>query len=148
VHKTIYDYEITQHLADLAADHASQLSRALHEAFQRGAAISAAQYEDAVQVKASAETFFATHFNDFDAILSPAASGQAPLLSAGHTGDSIYCTAWTLAGLPCVTLPLLVGADDLPIGVQLIGAAEEDDRLLRTAAWMQRTLAASENGED
>jgi Asp-tRNA(Asn)/Glu-tRNA(Gln) amidotransferase A subunit family amidase len=36
---------------------------------------------------------------------------------------------------------LLVGDNDLPIGVQLIGPAEKDDRLLRTAGWLQTRLA-------
>ena len=39
-----------------------------------------------------------------------------------------------------MTLPVLVGEHGLPIGVQLIGAMEQDDRLFRTAAWMQRAL--------
>jgi Asp-tRNA(Asn)/Glu-tRNA(Gln) amidotransferase A subunit family amidase len=46
-----------------------------------------------------------------------------------------------LAGLPCVSLPLLVGDNNLPIGVQLIGPIEKDDRLLRTARWLQLHLA-------
>ena len=41
-----------------------------------------------------------------------------------------------------MTLPLLVGENGLPIGVQLIGPKERDDRLLRTARWLQETLAA------
>ncbi|MBT7999920.1 MAG: amidase, partial [Planktomarina temperata] len=56
-------------------------------------------------------------------------------------GDPIFCTLWTLAGLPCVSLPLLVGDNNLPIGVQLIGPIEKDDRLLRTARWLQLHLA-------
>jgi Asp-tRNA(Asn)/Glu-tRNA(Gln) amidotransferase A subunit family amidase len=40
-----------------------------------------------------------------------------------------------------VSLPLLVGETGLPIGVQLIGPAEKDNRLLRTARWLQTQLA-------
>jgi len=36
---------------------------------------------------------------------------------------------------------VLVGDTGLPIGVQLIGPIERDDRLLRTARWFQKTLA-------
>ncbi|MEO0633803.1 MAG: hypothetical protein AAFY52_06705 [Pseudomonadota bacterium] len=39
-------------------------------------------------------------------------------------------------------MPLLVGETDLPIGVQLIGPAHKDERLLRTARWCQVHLAA------
>ena len=54
----------------------------------------------------------------------------------------------SLAGLPALTLPLLVGENDLPIGVQLIGGAEEDDRLMRTAAWVQSALALDEPAQE
>ena len=107
---------------------------------ERGRGISQAQYEDALEVRNSALAFFEKHFHDFDAILSPSATGEAPLISSGTTGSPIFCRIPTLAGLPALTLPLLVGENNLPIGVQLIGGAEEDDRLLRTAAWMQNAL--------
>lgn len=145
VHRTIYDYEIRQNMAEIASNNWADLSDEMREALTRAFDISDAQYEDALAVKASAESFFASHFNDFDAILSPSASGEALPLSDGNTGDAVFCSIWTLAGLPCLTLPLLIGENDLPIGVQLIGGAEEDDRLLRTASWMQREL--SENNE-
>jgi Asp-tRNA(Asn)/Glu-tRNA(Gln) amidotransferase A subunit family amidase len=77
---------------------------------------------------------------DYDAIIAPSAAGEAPKFGNG-TGDPIFCTLWTLAGLPCVSLPLLVGETGLPIGVQLIGPAEKDYRLLRTARWLQTYVA-------
>lgn len=145
VHRTIYDYELRQNMKELAKQHWEDLSVEMHEALTRAEAVSQSQYEDALGVKTSAEQFFASHFNDFDAILSPSASGEAIPLSDGNTGDAIYCSVWTLAGLPCLTLPLLVGENDLPIGVQLIGGAEEDDRLLRTASWVQNTLIETQD---
>ena len=148
VHKVIYDYEITKNMEPIEADFADQLSAEVQAALVRGRAISEAQYTEALDVKSSADAFFASHFNDFDAIMAPSATGQALPLSAGNTGDAIFCTIWTLAGLPCLTMPLLVGENGLPIGVQFIGAVEEDDRLLRTAAWVQNTLSqAGEEGE-
>jgi Asp-tRNA(Asn)/Glu-tRNA(Gln) amidotransferase A subunit family amidase len=91
-------------------------------------------------MRRQAMAFFATLFTEFDAVISPAALGEAPLFETG-TGDPICQTIFTLAGLPALTLPLLVGDNDLPIGVQLVGGAEEDDRLLRTAKWMLAALA-------
>ena len=74
-------------------------------------------------------------------MISPASLGEAPLFEEG-TGDPICQTIFTLAGLPTVTLPLLVGDNDLPIGVQLAGGAEEDDRLLRTSNWLVAALSS------
>lgn len=144
VHKTIYDCEIAREMEPILTGNERQISQVMRDTIARGSEISDAQYQDALGVKDSAGAFFAEHFNDFDAILSPAASGEALALSDGSTGDAVYCTVWTLAGLPCLTLPLLVGGTGLPIGVQLIGAAEEDDRLMRTAAWVLRALSEDE----
>jgi Asp-tRNA(Asn)/Glu-tRNA(Gln) amidotransferase A subunit family amidase len=41
-----------------------------------------------------------------------------------------------MCGLPAVTLPLMQGANGLPLGVQLVGARHADGRLLRTARWL------------
>ncbi|WP_376744345.1 amidase [Marimonas arenosa] len=142
VQATIHEYEFCQHLADVIEAHWDKLSSTLQPVIERGRQISKAEYEDALAVKTSAQAFFADHFNDFDAILAPSATGEAPLIG-GSTGDPIFCTIWTLAGLPAISLPLLVGENGLPVGVQLIGAAEEDDRLLRTANWVQTTLATN-----
>ncbi|MHA6264774.1 amidase [Arenibacterium sp. CAU 1754] len=142
VQRIIHEYEINQHLNQMFTEHWEQISETLKPVITRARQISQAEYEDALAVKATAEAYFVEHFNDFDGILAPSATGEAPLLSAGGTGDPVFCTLWTLAGLPSLTLPILVGEHDLPIGVQLIGAQEEDDRLLRTAAWVQSTLAA------
>ena len=71
-------------------------------------------------------------FDEYDAILSPAAPGVAPK-GLGATGDPAFCTLWTLTGLPALSLPLLAGEGGLPLGVQLVGAPGRDARLLRTA---------------
>ena len=88
---------------------------------------------------AQTEDFFAEFFLDYDAILTPSSTGEAPLVTDG-TGDPVFCTIWTLAGLPALNIPLLVGGNGLPIGTQLVGGREEDDRLLRTANWILTEL--------
>lgn len=140
VHITIHEYEFCRHMADTIDNHFDQLSDSLKPVVERGRAISKDQYEDAMAVRQSAFEFCENHFNDFDAILAPSASGEAPLISSGGTGDPIFCRIWSLLGLPSLTVPLLVGENDLPIGAQLIGGVEEDDRLFRTTAWVQRAL--------
>lgn len=139
VHITIHEYEFCQHLAKLIDTHWGDFSDTLQPVISRGREITQTQYEDAMAVKATADAFFAKHFLDFDAVLCPSATGEAPLLASG-TGDPVFCRIASLCGLPAVSLPFLVGENSLPIGVQLFGAVEEDDRLLRTANWMQTTL--------
>ncbi|MDO7724632.1 MAG: amidase [Loktanella sp.] len=140
VQATIHEYEIAQHQAEVFETHWNQISDTLRPVITRARTITKTQYDDALAVKTSAEGFFKAFFMDYDAIIAPSAAGEAPKFGNG-TGDPIFCTLWTLAGLPCISLPMLVGEAGLPIGVQLIGPAEKDDRLLRTARWLQTHIA-------
>jgi len=40
-----------------------------------------------------------------------------------------------------VTLPLLRGANGLPLGVQLVGRRNFDARLLRSARWLEKKVS-------
>jgi Asp-tRNA(Asn)/Glu-tRNA(Gln) amidotransferase A subunit family amidase len=78
-------------------------------------------------------------FKQYDAILTPAAPGVAPKGEA--TGNPVFCSLWTLTGLPALSLPLLTGEGGMPLGVQLIGQAGDEARLMRTAHWLVEKLA-------
>ncbi|MDX1487916.1 MAG: amidase family protein, partial [Acidiferrobacterales bacterium] len=80
-------------------------------------------------------------FDSYDAILTPATTGVAPH-GLESTGSPVFCTIWTLCGTPAITLPLLQGSDDMPIGLQLVGPRGDDARLLRTARWLTQAVAA------
>ena len=41
-------------------------------------------------------------------------------------------------GLPSISLPLLTGKDNLPLGVQLVGNKLDDLRFLNTANWLEK----------
>ena len=79
-------------------------------------------------------------FDQFDAIVTTAARGEAPR-ELTTTGDPVFSVLWTYCGVPALNLPLLTGKDGLPIGVQLVGRRFDDGRLLRTANWLTRELA-------
>jgi Asp-tRNA(Asn)/Glu-tRNA(Gln) amidotransferase A subunit family amidase len=42
--------------------------------------------------------------------------------------------------MPAITLPLMRGANGLPLGVQLVGRRGFDARLMRTARWLVAKL--------
>ena len=141
--RLIYGYEIHQNLGDTWKEHGNILSESFHSGMADAAAVTQTQYEDAEEVRIAAQDWFKQFYMDFDAIVTPAAVGEAPLLGQG-TGDPVCCVTWNLVGLPCVSLPLLVGETGLPVGVQLVGAAREDDRLMRTTRWLLEDLRDSE----
>lgn len=124
------------HYVDRAPD---QLSDKLRELVADGRAMKAPDYLAARDMRGVLRDALAPIFKRFDAIVTPAAPGEAPE-GLGSTGDPIFCSLWTFCGLPAVTLPLLTGPNDLPVGVQLVGAPGQDARLLRTARALVRRL--------
>ena len=76
---------------------------------------------------------------EVDALLTPAAPGEAPAGLAA-TGDPVFARVWTLLGLPCVNVPGLTGPHGLPVGLQLVGHPGRERDLLRAAACLQRAI--------
>ena len=139
-HRIIHLREM--HAAFTALDIANrpELSEQLRALVLEGEKYTKDEYENALMIKSSVESFFSNVFEDFNAILTPSAAGEAPLFSEGITGDPIFCTIWTLAGLPCISLPILEGENQMPIGVQIVGKKADDGRLFQTAHWLMTTL--------
>ena len=54
------------------------------------------------------------------------------------TGSADFQKIWTYMGLPTISLPLLTGESNLPLGVQLIGDKLDDIRFLSTANWLEK----------
>jgi Asp-tRNA(Asn)/Glu-tRNA(Gln) amidotransferase A subunit family amidase len=109
-------------------------SQQLRNLLAEGRQTSAVRYLEARDNAPRYAAGIAEIFKQYDAILTPSAPGVAPKGMA--TGNPVFNTLWSLTGLPAVTLPLLSGEGGLPIGVQLVGAAGDDARLLRTANWL------------
>ena len=140
--RTIMETEIASSFVLEYERGADQLSASLREQIERGRQIRAVDYLDALAQIPRLNEGFDEVFERFDAMLTPAAAGTAPK-GLERTGDPVFCTLWTLCGMPAITLPLLTGANGLPIGVQLVGKRGDDARLLRTANWLVRTLSTS-----
>lgn len=142
-HKVIYDYEIYRCLEQERENHWDKLSDTAKAAMESASHRDASAYEEALEIQQASMDWFSEFFNDYDAIVTPSAIGEPPKFGNG-TGDPICCTVWTLCGLPTLTMPLLSGANNLPIGVQLVGAYNEDNRLLRSARWLLQHLRDDE----
>jgi Asp-tRNA(Asn)/Glu-tRNA(Gln) amidotransferase A subunit family amidase len=78
-------------------------------------------------------------FKSVDALFTPAAAGEAPI-GLEATGDPLFSRIWTLLGNPAVSLPLIEGPAGMPLGLQLIGPAAGESRLLAAAELVTRTL--------
>jgi Asp-tRNA(Asn)/Glu-tRNA(Gln) amidotransferase A subunit family amidase len=105
---------------------------------ERGRTYPAIDYVRATAAIAPLNAALDAIFDEYDAILTPAAPGPAPR-GLDSTGSPIFCSTWTLLGTPAVTLPLLQSEDGMPLGVQLVGRRGNDARLLRTVNWLVKT---------
>ncbi len=116
-----------------------RLSQPLRSLIEEGQMISAVDYLAALDRRAALSHALDQLFESHDAILTPAAPGEAPA-GLGSTGNPAFNGLWTLCGVPAVTLPMLQGPKGLPIGVQLVGRRGHDARLLRTAQWLTQRV--------
>jgi len=112
-----------------------KLAPCLRELIEGGRAITAVEYLTALEGRALLQSLFDEITRDVDAIITPAATGEAPE-GFSTTGDPVFCALWSLLGVPAISLPLMVGENELPVGVQLVGRFGDDARLLRTANWL------------
>ena len=133
--RTIMTVEMAHNLGSIVDRGGDAVSKVMRDLLGLGRQIGATQYLKAVAEGRALAAMIADTFSECNAIITPASKGVAPK-GLDATGDPAFCSLWTLMGLPALTLPLLTGEDDMPLGVQLVGAAGDDARLMRAARWL------------
>ena len=138
-HKIIMESDMARSFSEEYSKSKNKLSDKIIEAIERGMKYTAVEYNNALSKIEVANTYFNQFFYDYDAILTPSASGEAPKY-LHSTGNPIFCTIWTYCGMPCINLPLLKGKNGLPIGIQLVSSLFDDERLFRNASWLTKKI--------
>lgn len=141
-HQVIQDFEAGLALGHEFDRHFDELSPILQETLAAGRAIQAADYDAARRTAAEAGLALKDLFQEFDAILTPSAPGAAPE-GLGSTGSSIFNRVWTLMGVPAVNVPGILSAQGLPLGIQVVGARDEDRKALLAAGWLEAAIAGA-----
>lgn len=140
--KTVMAYEAARELDSEWRRHPEQLSAPLGALLQAGRDLSDEAYAQALAQAEIARRLLPELMRDVDALLVPAAPGEAPAGLAA-TGDPVFNRIWTLLGPPCVGVPGLLGPQGLPIGMQLVGHAQRERELLAVAGSLHRVWAAA-----
>ena len=142
--KNIHKYHQIVHEADMAnsfqkyyKQSKEKLGKKLLEAIERGFKYSAGEYNEAKDFMEQSYRSYAEVFDDYHGVITPASTGVADK-GLKSTGSPDFCTVWTYMGLPSISLPLLSGEDNLPLGVQLVGNKLDDLRFLSTANWLEK----------
>jgi Asp-tRNA(Asn)/Glu-tRNA(Gln) amidotransferase A subunit family amidase len=139
--QAIMSHEAAHNLAWERLNRANEIMPRTASLLAEGMAVTTAAYDEARRTAAAARAQLGAFFGEFDAMLVPAAPGEAPPIAT--TGDPIFNRSWTLLHLPCITLPSHRGANGLPVGVQLVGRAGEDARLLAIAHFAETALGSA-----
>jgi Asp-tRNA(Asn)/Glu-tRNA(Gln) amidotransferase A subunit family amidase len=135
----IHDYEMHRTLAPEIAKARDLIDAALVARIERAGRWSTADYRRAQETVISQRITFHTFMQSWDGVLCLAAGGQAPR-GLASTGDPMMNSSWTALHVPCGTLPALQGADNMPIGLQIVSAKHTDLKLLRIAAMLEKLL--------
>lgn len=103
-----------------------------------------AYYNKSLKVRGLVKKSFDEAFEKYDMILSPVAPTTAYKIGENssdplkmYLGD-IYTVSVNLAGIPAVSVPCGFGANGMPVGMQLIGNAFDEPKLVRTAYAFQK----------
>ncbi|KAK1469723.1 amidase [Colletotrichum melonis] len=79
----------------------------------------------------------------YTAILTPSAEDEASV-GLGYMGRATFNTMWTGFHMPVVNIPAFSGANDMPVGVSLVGPRFRDQQLLTTSLVLARVFRARE----
>ena len=134
-HGAITGWESLRNYADERLRNPDKVSAELMAGMKRSQGITLDRYVAAQRKTVAFKAFIDSLFDSVDVLLCPSAPGEAPK-GVEYTGDPRFNSIWTLAGTPCVTLPIGTGDMGLPLGIQLVGLRHADDRLLSHSAWV------------
>ncbi len=137
-----------ENLQDLYFHTRSQFGDEVKKRILLGSFVLSSGYYDAYYLKAQKVRQLITQqyneiFEDCDVILLPVAPSVAPSFNATKSSlemylSDIYTIGVNLAGLPSISLPVI--KKPLPIGMQLIGRAFDEQTILDCAFGLEKTI--------
>jgi Asp-tRNA(Asn)/Glu-tRNA(Gln) amidotransferase A subunit family amidase len=139
-HKRMMAFESARAYATEHASHRDQLSPQLAELINLGLRQPASGYLADRKTQDHVRRELAGLMAGYDALLAPAAPGEAPE-GLGATGNPVFSRMWTLLQGPSIALPVQRGPRGLPTGIQLVGAYGSDPDLLATGRWAEDAFA-------
>ena len=115
----------------------NKLSKEMQTAISKGMKHTAKEYLDAVDFMKRSYESYKEVFEDYHGVLSPCSTGVADK-GLKSTGSADFNRVWSYMHTPAISLPLLQGENNLPLGVQLVGDKYDDHRFLGVARWLEQ----------
>ncbi len=128
LHDTIYNASLTYHLSEDFDAAPENFSPVLHARMEAGRSVDRQHYLDALRLQERLSFKVSRQLETIDIAMTIATASCAP-----HRGEEPLVDPsliWTLAGIPTVCVPMGIGTDGMPIGVQFIAAKYRDYQLI------------------
>ncbi len=136
-HKIIHETDLANNFSVYFKKFKNKLSKYMQDAISNGNKYTAKEYAEAIDFMKRSYESYEEVFEDYHGVLSPSSPGVAPK-GLKSTGTAEFNKVWSYLGTPCISLPLLEGENNLPLGVQLIGNKYDDHRFLGVANWLEK----------
>ena len=136
-HQIIHETDLANNFGIYYKKYKSKLSKYMQTAIAKGNKYSAKEYAEAIDFRKQSYESYQEVFEDYHGVLTPSSPGVAPK-GLKSTGTAEFNKVWSYLGTPCISLPLLEGENNLPLGVQLIGDRYDDHRFLGVARWLEK----------
>ena len=131
-HQIIHETDLANNFSIYYKKYKSKLSKYMQTAIAKGNKHSAKEYAEAIDFRKQSYESYQEVFEDYHGVLTPSSPGVAPK-GLKSTGTAEFNKVWSYLGTPCISLPLLEGENNLPLGVQLVGDRYDDHRFLGVA---------------
>jgi Asp-tRNA(Asn)/Glu-tRNA(Gln) amidotransferase A subunit family amidase len=140
-HRWISSFEFSRNFTWEIERHWEKISETLRNGrLKDGLSCSFEQYREARDLAERCRALVDPVLREFDALLVPAASGEAPI-GLNSTGNASFCAIWTTMHVPALTLPLFRGENGLPVGAQFVARRNADHQLMAVCRWVTRHAA-------
>jgi Asp-tRNA(Asn)/Glu-tRNA(Gln) amidotransferase A subunit family amidase len=136
-HKVIMMNDCVSALKNVYANNRNSLSDILLDEYESALKYDNNDLRSAKKIIEDSKRFMAALFEDYDLLLMPASTGRAPA-GLEATGDPAFNRMTSALQLPCLNLPYVQTQNDLPLGVQLVGAYMGDEKLLSHSLWLEK----------
>ncbi|WP_315836249.1 amidase [Bradyrhizobium prioriisuperbiae] len=132
-------------LEAMAAKWGNAITPSLRQSIVRGLGYSAAEWQRASDRRSVLFRAVQRLFERYDVIVTPTMNAAPVGLDAGGSIESEMYAQWAgylypfnLTGNPALSVPCGFTADGLPVGLQLVGAYHDEQRLIDVAATIER----------
>jgi amidase len=134
-HRTISSFEFARTFAWEIENHWNEISDTLRGGrLHDGLTGNFERYIEAKRLADECRHRLDALLGGIDALLTPAAFGEAPVGMPAFAGVPLY-QVWTTLHVPCISIPVFKGPAGMPIGAQLIGKRHDDRKLFACAQW-------------